>query len=470
VLLWAIAVFNQPCQYCGVSMMNLQQGSELLSKAPTDSVRPPPASRVRYRVLGLSFLMAFVMYMERGAIGATAPTIMREFHVDKISMGWAVSAFSWSYALFQVPGGWMADRFGPRIILAAAMAWWSVFTAATGFTFNASSLATTRFLFGMGEAAAYPTGSRALVRWLPARRRAFGQGFQHSGSRLGAAIAPALVVTLIAWSGWRLIFYIFGAVGIVWAMVWYAYYRDLPSEHAGINAQELAILGTASSSIPPGARRAVPWRLILHSRDLWYMSTIYFCYGWVLWLYLAWFPTYLREARHFTQLGTGWASVPLLAATVTNVVGGLLSDRLAHQWNDLRRGRLMVSICGFAIAGIALLPGVLAASAIAAMVCLTIALAGLELTVSVSWAICIDIGGDFSGSVSSVMNTWGNIGGAVSAVMVGYLATLFGWTSPFLLASALCLFSALLASRIDPRRPAVGHPVEGYNTSKSMSV
>jgi len=185
-------------------------------------------------------------------------------------------------------------------------------------------------------------------------------------------------------------------------------------------------------------------------------------------LYLAWFPTYLREARHFTPLGTGLVSLPLLAATVTNVVGGLLSDRWAHRWSDLRRGRLMVSICGFAIAGIALLPGVLTASAMVAMVCLTLALAGLELTVSVSWAICIDIGGDFSGSVSSVMNTWGNVGGAVSAVMVGYLATLFGWTSPFLLASAMCLFSALLASRIDPRRPAAAHTVREDKTSRSI--
>jgi MFS family permease len=308
------------------------------------------------------------------------------------------------------------------------------------------------------------------VRWLPVRRRAFGQGFQHSGSRLGAALAPALVVALIALSGWRPVFYIFGAVGIVWAMVWYAYYRDFPPDHPGINAEELAILGTASSCVPSSVRRVVPWKAILRSRDLWYLSTIYFCYGWVLWLYLAWFATYLREARHFTQLGTGWASLPLLAATVTNVVGGLLSDRWAHRWNDLRRGRLMVSICGFTIAGIALLPGVLTASAITAIICLTIALAGLELTVSVSWAICIDIGGDFSGSVSSVMNTWGNVGGAFSAVMVGYLATLFGWTSPFLLASGLCLFSALLVSRIDPRRPATELPVREYKTSRSIPV
>jgi MFS family permease len=451
-------------------MINLRRASERPPKAPADPADLPPASRVRYRVLGLSFLMAFLMYMERGAIGAVAPAIMREFHVNKISMGWAVSAFNWSYALFQVPGGWMADRFGPRLILAGAMAWWSVFTAATGFTFNVSSLAATRFLFGVGEAAAFPAGSRALVRWLPVRRRAFGQGFQHSGSRLGAALAPALVVTLTALSGWRPVFYIFGVVGIAWAFAWYWYYRDYPREHAGVNAEELAILGTAGSRPPSAARPAVPWGPILRSRDLWYLSTIYFCYGWVLWLYLAWFPSYLREARHFTRLGMGLASLPLLAATVTNVMGGLLSDRLAHRWNDLRRGRLIVSIGGFAIAGIALLPGVLAASPIAAMICLTIALAGLELTVSVSWAISIDIGGDFSGSVSSVMNTWGNVGGAVSAVMVGYLATLLGWTSPFLVASALCLFSALVVSRIDPRRSATGQPVREYNTSGSTPV
>jgi MFS family permease len=428
-------------------MTNHRQNSEL-AKAPS-------ASHIRYRVLGLSFLIAFMMYMERGAIGVAVPTIMREFKVDRITMGWSLSAFNWAYALFQVPGGWMADWFGPRIILSGAMAWWSVFTAATGFAFSAPSMAATRFLLGMGEAAAYPAGSRALVRWLPVRRRAFGQGFQHSGSRLGAALAPALVVFLIGVCGWRPVFYIFGAVAILWAICWYAYYRDSPRLHPGVNAAELALLKSAVSHVQPGVRRTVPWHRILRSRDLWYLSASYFCYGWVLWMYLTWFPTYLREARHFTQVKTGLASLPLLAATLTNVAGGLLSDRFVHRWNNLRRGRLAVSICGFAIAGIALLPGVLAGSALAALACLTIALAGLELTVSVSWAMCIDIGGDFSGSVSSVMNTWGQIGGAGSAVVVGYLATLMGWTSPFLLASALCLFSAILVSRIDPRRSAV---------------
>src|SRR5579872_988196 len=188
------------------------------------SSNPAAATRVRYRVLGLSFLMAFLMYMERGAIGTAAPNIMRDFRIDKITMGWSVSAFNWSYALFQVPSGWLADRFGSRIVLAGAIAWWSAFTAGTGLSFSALSLAVTRLLFGAGEAAAFPAGSRALVRWLPAGQRAFGQGFQHSGSRLGAALAPAIVVSLMAVSGWRPVFYMFGAAGIVWAIVWYAYY------------------------------------------------------------------------------------------------------------------------------------------------------------------------------------------------------------------------------------------------------
>jgi MFS family permease len=434
-----------------------QSGAASKQAVSEPGVALPGATWVRYRVLALSFLMAFMMYMERGAIGAATPAIMREFHVDRITMGWSLSAFNWSYALFQIPCGWMADRFGPRLILAGAMVWWSIFTAGTGLTFSAASLAATRFLFGMGEAAAFPAGSRALVRWLPVKRRAFGQGFQHSGSRLGAALAPIVVVALMAVSGWRLIFFIFGAVGVVWAVIWYAYYRNRPSEHPGVNAGEAALLGDQGVQ-GPAVKRAVPWSRILTSRDLWFLSVVYFCYGWVLWLYLAWFPTYLREARHFSQLGTGLASIPLFGATLANVVGGLLSDKIAHRWNDLRRGRLTISISGFAIAGIALLPGVLATSAVVALFCLTVAMAGLELTVSCSWAMCIDMGGSFSGSVSSVMNTLGNLGGAVSPIMVAYLVTRFGWTSPFLLGSSLCLFSALLVTRIDPRRSCVDMP------------
>src|SRR3954464_8375069 len=214
---------------------------------------PPPApprqpsrftgpTRTRYYILILSFVVGLVMYLDRACIGTATPMIMREFRLDKIGMGWSVSAFNWTYALFQIPGGWLADRFGSRIVLAGAITWWSIFTAATGGAFSAGSLAVTRGLFGIGEAAAWPAASRSLLRWLPVQQRAFGQGFQHSGARLGAAFAPTMVVFLIARFEWRGVFYLFGALGIVVALAWYWYYRDLPQEHRGVNRAELALM------------------------------------------------------------------------------------------------------------------------------------------------------------------------------------------------------------------------------------
>jgi MFS transporter, ACS family, glucarate transporter len=410
-------------------------------------------SHARYYVLVLSFLVALVMYLDRACMGAATPTIMKEFGVDKVTMGWSVSAFNWMYAVFQIPGGWLADRYGSRMVLAAAITWWSIFTAGTGLANSAGSMAIMRGLFGMGEAAAWPAASRGLVRWLPASLRAFGQGFQHSGARLGAALSPLTVVYLVEHWGWREVFYSFGGGGVLIAVVWYVYYRDFPRDHPGVNAAELELLGGAKAL---AVKRTVPWGRILRSSDLWFLSIMYFCYGWVFWMYLQWLPTYLKEARHFSgfQMGLG-ASLPLAGATLTNVAGGWISDRLAHVLGDLRRGRLLVSITGFLIAGVAILPGALVESAAVSIVCLTIALAGLELTVAVSWAICLDIAGDFAGSVTGVMNTLGNIGGAVSAVAIPYIEKSTSWTVAFAVSSIMCLLAAALATRIDPRRPAV---------------
>src|SRR5258708_30902402 len=192
-------------------------------------------SNIRYKVLSLTFLVAFIMYMDRVCMGTAAPAIMREFGLDKISMGWSLSALSWPTAIFQVPAGWMADRFGPRVILTVALAWWSLFTAATGASFGAASLTATRFLFAMAEAAAFPASSRAVVRWLPVAQRGFGQGVQHAGSRLGAAIAPALVVYLLYRTTWRWAFFIFGSAGIILSVIWFCYYRNSPPEHPTVN-------------------------------------------------------------------------------------------------------------------------------------------------------------------------------------------------------------------------------------------
>jgi MFS transporter, ACS family, glucarate transporter len=422
--------------------------------AGASAVRP---TRVRYGILGLTFLVAFVMYIDRACMGTASPYIMKEFGIDKIQMGWSASAFNLAYSIFQVPGGWLTDRFGARIVLAVAITWWSLFTAATGLAFSAISLGVTRFLFGMGEAAAFPASSRAVLPWLPAAQRAFGQGFQHSGSRLGAALAPLAVVALIPVAGWRGVFYLFGAIGLVLAIVWYAWFRDYPNDHARVNPEELELLKASGISGKPKSKRAVPWRRILSSRDVWYLSTMYFCYGWVLWLYIQWLPTYLVEHRNFSQIKMGLgASLPLLAATVSNVLGGWFSDTVALATGNLRRGRLLVALLGFGIAGLVLIPAAAADSASTALACLTIALAALELTVAVSWAIALDLGRDFSGSVSGVMNTLGNLGGTLGAVSIGYISTLLGWTWVFGAASAMCLLAGLIATLIDPRRAITG--------------
>jgi MFS family permease len=386
-------------------------------------------------------------------MGAATPYIRKEFGIDMITMGWIAAAFNLGYTLFQVPGGWMADRYGARRVLAIAMALWSVFTVATGLAFNAVSLALTRFFFGLGEAAAFPAASRALVRWLPVKERAFGQGFQHAGARFGGAVTPTIAVYLADQFSWRWAFYFFGIVGILWAVIWYTFYRNYPQDHRGVNDAEMEILAESGRVLKPATRVTVPWRRILLSRNVWLLSTMYFCYGWVFWIYMQWLPTYLSDVRGLSSIKMGLAaSTPLLAATVTNTLGGWLSDKLARRLNNLRRGRLLVSVFGFSIAGIMLIPAALAESMVTCLFSLTLALAALELTVAVSWAICLDIGGDFSGSVSGVMNTLGNLGGTASSVSIGYLATHLTWIWVFSTASCMCIVAALLSTRIDPRQ------------------
>jgi sugar phosphate permease len=234
--------------------------------------------------------------------------------------------------------------------------------------------------------------------------------------------------------------------------VWYLYYRDYPQDHRGVNAGEREILAGVMSA-KPKVKPPVPWRRILNSRDVWFLSAMYFCYGWGLWMYLVWLPTYLQEVRHLTAARLGFAaSLPMLAATGTNLIGGWTSDTLTKRWGNLRAGRVAVSMAGFLIAAAAMVPAVLITSLWANVFLLTLALAGLELTVAVSWAISIDLGGDFSGSVSALMNTCGSLGGTVSAIAIGYLASTVGWNWPFLVGSGFCVMAAMLATQIDPKR------------------
>src|SRR5712671_2189347 len=195
-------------------------------------------TRVRYIVLGLTIAAYMITYIDRVVISSAVPSIQKEFGFSIVTMSWILSSFRWSYALFQIPGGWLGDRIGPRRALTLIVAWWSLFTSITAQAWNAGSMAAIRFLFGMGEAGAFPIATRSLSRWMLPAERGFAQGITHAGSRLGAAMTPALVVLVIANYGWRTAFVMFGMLGLVWSAVWFWYYRDTPAEHSSVNKAE----------------------------------------------------------------------------------------------------------------------------------------------------------------------------------------------------------------------------------------
>lgn len=409
-------------------------------------------SLVRHYVLWLTVLAYMITYMDRVVISAAAPFIRDEFKLSTATMGWVLASFQLGYAIFQLPGGWLGDRFGPRKALTGVVVWWSAFTAATVLAWSATSLIVIRFLFGMGEAGAFPIATRSLSRWMLPSERGWAQGVTHAGSRAGGAITPFIVFAIIAALGWRAPFVIFGLIGLLWAAFWWFYYRDQPRDHKGVNAAELALieqhLGVAKREKP-----AVPWRTILSAPQLWILSVTYFCYGWGIVTFLQWFPTYLHDARGFDLKTLGWAaSAPLLAGVAGDLLGGLISDRLLHRTGNLTWARRIVMIVGFALAAIAVPLAALSADPLIAVAWFALAVFGLELVVGVAWAITLDIGGDFAGSVSSVMNTFGNLAGTVAIVAAGYIVQESGWNSALFVIAGFATVGALLCFKVDASR------------------
>jgi sugar phosphate permease len=411
----------------------------------------------RWYVLVLISLMYLITYLDRVNISAAAPVISKEFGFDKITMGAIFSAFVWAYALFQVPGGWLADRFGPRNVLTAIVAYWSVMTAVTASAAGGLSFIVVRFLFGVGEAGAFPGATRAMQVWYPPRERGFVQGITHSASRLGAAIAPPFVILIMTTFGWREAFYICGAVGVVWALWWYFTYRNLPEEHALVNRAELErIRGTdAQGNVNQPrleARADVPWRTLLRSPNMWAIMCAYFTYVYCLWIFLSWLPSYLIEYRHFTLFTVGFlASLPLLAGVVGDTVGGLATDWLLRKTGNAKLSRRLVAIVGLLGCVVCIVPAALVEDAHAAVYCLTGAGFFLECTIGPSWAVPMDTGGKYSGTVSGMMNMAGNFGGALSPLVFGALAQLGSWQAPFIVAAALLVIGAAIwAFWLDP--------------------
>jgi D-galactonate transporter len=414
-------------------------------------------SKGRWYILALISVMYLITYLDRVNISTAAPVISKEFGFDKITMGVIFSAFVWAYALFQVPGGWMGDRFGARNVLTTIVTYWSIMTAATAFATGATSFVVLRFLFGVGEGGAFPGATRAMQLWFPRHERGFVQGITHSASRLGAAIAPPLVVLIMTTLGWRSVFYICGVVGIVWSVLWYFAYRNLPEEHGLVNAEELKyIRGTDENGNVKRAnlekKTSVPWGTLLRSPNMWAIMCAYFTYVYCLWIFLSWLPSYLVEFRHFTLLKVGFlASLPLWAGVVGDTVGGLATDWLLAKTGSIKLARRSVAIVGMLGCAVFIVPAALTEDAYTAVYCLTASMFFLECTIGPSWAVPMDIGGEVSGTVSGMMNMAGNIGGALSPIVFGVLVQYGSWQAPFIVAASLLVIGAAVwAFWLDP--------------------
>lgn len=417
-----------------------------LTSRDVKTVRP---THTRHVVLGLVVAAYMITYMDRVNLASAVPVIQREFGFSMVAIGWIFAAFRWGYAFFQIPGGWMGDRIGGRKALALVVVWWSAFTSLTALAWNALSMGVCRFFFGMGEAGAFPIATRSLSGWMRPTERGFAQGVTHAASRMGAALTPPLVVFLIVHFSWHAPFFVFGLIGLCWSAAWYWYYRDTPAEHRHIDKAELLLIESSLGARPAHAG-TVPWARILRSRCLWMLSWMYFCYGYSIDIYLDWFPKYLNDHRGLSLRQMGfYASLPLLAGAAGDLLGGSLSDCCARWFGSLKLARRYVALAGFVLASIFIIPATFTSGSTASVLYSCIAVFGLEVTVGVSWAIPLDIGGAYAGSIASVMNTFGNLGSAVSPVLLAYLVGIYGWNVPFLVCSALCAVGALLCFAID---------------------
>jgi MFS family permease len=406
----------------------------------------------RHRVLLLLFFLSIVTYLDRVCLSVAGPRMQADLGISPEQWGWVVGAFTLSYAIFEIPTGAMGDRVGARRVLARIVIWWSAFTSLTGAVSNYVLMLITRFLFGAGEAGAYPNASSAISRWFPVAERARAHSVVWMASRIGGALSPLLVVPIQRAYGWRASFFVFGVLGLVWAFAWYRSYRDRPSESAGITPQELAEIDVDSS----GAHARLPWGIALRRWNFWKILLMYHTYCWGAYFYLSWLHTYLERGRGFSEGEMAVAStLPFIAGIGGNLFGGWMSDRLTIT-HGLRVGRRVVGAAGLAASGVLMLAAAMTTSKWIALACLTLGYGSMDCMLPVSWAVCLDIGRRYAGSVGGTMNMAGQVGSFLSSVAFGYVVTWSGsYNAPLYPMAALLLVSAVFFARIDPTEQLV---------------
>src|SRR5271170_27146 len=433
---------------------------------------PQSQTRIRWLLIGWLFVLSAVAFLDRVNLSIAGPRLAADYHLSDVQFGLLSTVFLLGYALFQTPAGWLSDHWGARRVLAGGVIWWGIFTALTaavptGLRKPLLLLLLARFLLGAGEAVMYPCSNQFVARWIPTQERGLANGLIFAGVGVGSAASPSLITYIMIHHDWRTSFWICAFIGLAVGLIWYLVSRDSPDQHPLVSASELAAIRsglTFAKHVPgvgtqPSGQKhpsiPVPWNSILKHREVWLITLSYFGYGYVAWIFFAWFFIYLARVRGMNLKSSAfYATLPFVAMAVGCAVGGLVADFLTKRAGR-RAGRCGVAAVGLGLTGIFLAFGSIVDNAPLASVILAGGAGALYLSQSSFWAITADIGGPFSGSVSGFMNMGAQLGGAVTASLTPFIAVHFGWTTSFLVAAALAFLSSAAWLLVDPDRPLV---------------
>ena len=424
-------------------------------------------SHVRWFLVFWLFVLSAVSYLDRVNISIAVGPIAESYHLSDVQMGPVFSAMLFGYALFQTVGGRLADRFGPRRVLAGGVLWWGVFTSLTAMvpakiTGAIFIFVVVRFLLGAGEAVIYPSANQFIARWIPTSERGIANGWIFAGVGAGAGLTPLLITQIMVRYGWRTSFWVCSIIGFAAGVVWFVMARDSPGEHAGVSAAELAVIRSGLTQDGPrnDPKALVPWRRVIQSKEVWAITLSYFCYGYVAWIFFSWFYRYLSKVRGLDLKASAlYTMLPPVAMLAGSVVGGAINDRLSKRLGP-RVGRCGVAVFAIAAAGVFIAWGSQVQSARLASVVLAGGAGSLYLSQSSFWSVTVDIAGASAGSVSGFMNMGNQIGAAITATLTPWIAARFGWTTSFLVAAGLCVVGAASWLVVDPTRRLRVFPVD----------
>ncbi|WP_338872264.1 MFS transporter [Spirosoma sp. SC4-14] len=408
--------------------------------------------KFRHRVLTGLFLLSTITYLDRVCMNVVSKYVKADLHLNNQQFGWILGAFSLSYALFEMPTGSLGDKIGPRRILARVVLWWSGFTALTGTAFNFISLLLIRFLFGAGEAGAYPNASIVIARWFPAIEIGRAQSVIWAAGRLGGALTPLLVIPLVHWAGWRWSFGILGIVGILWATAWYVWFRDEPAAKEGISDEE--VLEIERGRKIKYSDHQIPWKNVLRNPDLWALMLMCHLFFYGSYFFTNWSSVYFQEGRGLTEEDTKtFISLSYFLGAIGCITGGFLSDVLTKQYG-LKIGRRAVGIGGLGLSSLFFLMAGLTTNNQTAGYLLAVCVLLKDLALPVAFAVCVDIGQRNAGVVAGAMNFAGQLGGFFITILFGIIVEQTNnFNYPLFMIAGCLLVSALLWLRIDPTRP-----------------